>query len=484
MDNKLVRQISAALRVSTPLIGIETPDQAATISLLIQNVNGDRPYLRFDLSGGLAGLNELGKAEVEDIAKEAGVQDPSQLVNAGETLALALRLRPKSVLFVANAPFLFDNSTCVQAMANLRDKFKGNKRCLVLLGGIIKLPAELQNDVVLFEEEYPTAAELQEILLSVYRPSAEKYGWGELNGNTLENAIDALRGLPAFLAEQIVAMSLDKEKGLDLDALWGRKKKTIEQTPGLSIDRETGTFDDVAGLENLKDLAQGLFTGRNPPKVIVRIEELEKSMAGARKDTPGDSSGVSQDALQTLLNAMEDNNWRGLLAEGVPGSGKSLISKVMGGQFSCLSISADLGAMKASLVGESEAKVRNFVKMVKAIAGEGGAFFVATSNGTGNLPPELIERFSFGRWEFDRPDRTQRLAIWKIHLAKYGMSFDENALPVDDNWVGRNIRNCCELAWRMDISLKEASRFVSISGRVLKASRSTVSDSQRQVDLD
>ena len=63
MENKLIKQFSAALRVSTPLIGVETPDQGATISPLTRAMNGDRPCLRFDLSGGLRGLNELGKGE-------------------------------------------------------------------------------------------------------------------------------------------------------------------------------------------------------------------------------------------------------------------------------------------------------------------------------------------------------------------------------------------------------------------------------------
>lgn len=490
MENKLVKQFSAALRISTPIIGIETPDQAATIGLLCQSANGDRPILRFDLSGGVVGINERGKEEADALAQVAGVKNekgdpaPEQLVNASETLVLALRLQPKSVLFILNASYLFDNPVAVQAIQNCRDPFKASKRALVLLGGVIKLPSELQNDVVIFEEEYPTPEELKGILLSVYQPAAEKYAWPALTEKEVENAVDALRGLPAFLAEQITAMSLDKEKGLDLIALWERKKKTIEQTPGLSIDRETGTFDDVAGLENLKDLAHGLFTGRKPPKVIVRLEEIEKALAGAQKGSPGDSSGVSQDALQTLLNAMEDNNWRGLLAEGVPGSGKSLISKVMGGQFGCLSLSADLGAMRASLVGESEGRVRQFIKMIKAIGGDGGAFFVATSNDSSALKPELVERFSFGRWQFDKPDKEARQAIWQIHLDKYGLDYGPGDYPDDEGWVGRNIRNCVELAWRLNISLRDAARFVSIGGKALKASRPQSDKQQRSVDLD
>src|SRR6266545_4720385 len=47
-------------------------------------------------------------------------------------------------------------------------------------------------------------------------------------------AIDALVGLAAFPAEQVLSMSLSKN-GLDLERLWERKRQAIEQTPGLTV---------------------------------------------------------------------------------------------------------------------------------------------------------------------------------------------------------------------------------------------------------
>ena len=484
MENKLVTQFSAALRVSTPLIGIETPDQAATIALLSQRVNGDRPCLRFDLSGGVYGLNDKGKEEADNLAQLAGVEKPEQLVNASEILALTLRLSPQSIVFVCNAPYLFDNPVAVQAISNVRDQFKGNKRCLVLLGGVVTLPLELQNDIVLFEEEYPGREELLDILLSVYQPVAEKYNWPELNAKQTVNAIDALRGLPAFLAEQITAMSLDKEKGLDLDSLWQRKIKAIEQTPGLSVDRGVGELVDVVGQEEVLALGEGIFTGREPPKVIIRLDEIDKLFAGmGAKGGPGDSSGVSQDAAGAFLRAMEDHHWIGILAKGAPGTGKTLLSKALGRKYGVLSIGADTGAMKGSLVGQSEAMVRGFIKQVLAIAGEGGAFFIATCNKIDTLPPEVIARFTLGLWEFDKPDKYAREEIWRAHLDKYALPYSQDDLPDTEGWVGRDIRNCCEIAWRMSCSPKEAARFVGIGGKALKASRTSTDKRQRQVEL-
>lgn len=481
--NKLIGQIRSALAVSTPLIGVETPDQGDCISMLVQAVNGDRPVLRWDLSGGLRGLNEVGQAEAEELAKDAGVDNPGQLVNAAELLALALRLQPKSLLFICNAPYLFDNPVCVQAIGNCRDRYKANKRALILLGGLIKLPSELQNDVVLFEEEYPTPAELQEILLAVHTPAREKYGWPELTEKEQENAIDALRGLPAFLAEQITAMSLSKEKGLDLDCLWQRKITTIEQTPGLSVDRGVGDLVNPVGCEEVLALGEGIFAGNKKPKVIIRLDEIDKLFAGMSKTGQGDSSGVSQDAGGAFLRAMEDYRWIGLIAKGAPGTGKTLISKALGRKYGVLSIGADTGAMKGSLVGQSEALIRGFIKQILAIAGEGGAFFIATCNRTEGLPPEIMARFTLGTWEFDKPDKSARGEIWLAHIRQYDLPYESGDTPDDEGWVGRDIRNCCELSWRMGVSLREASRFVGVGGKSLKASRPAEQKQFRQVEL-
>ena len=52
----------------------------------------------------------------------------------------------------------------------------------------------------------------------------------------MQRAVDALIGLAAFPAEQVVAMSLSKQ-GLDAEQLWERKRQIIEQAPGLKIWR-------------------------------------------------------------------------------------------------------------------------------------------------------------------------------------------------------------------------------------------------------
>ncbi len=114
-------------------------------------------------------------------------------------------------------------------------------------------------------------------------------------------SVDALIGLAAFPAEQVLAMSLSKN-GLDLDWLWERKCQAVEQTPGLTIWRGGETFDQIGGCENIKRFLTAVLLGREAPRVIVFVDEIEKAFTG----TGTDMSGVKTEMTGTMLSWMQD----------------------------------------------------------------------------------------------------------------------------------------------------------------------------------
>jgi SpoVK/Ycf46/Vps4 family AAA+-type ATPase len=132
----------------------------------------------------------------------------------------------------------------------------------------------------------------------------------------------------------------------------------------------------------------------------------------------------------------------------------------------------DLGAMKGSLVGQSEQQIRSAIKVIKAVAGKGGAFFIATCNDLTVLPPELRRRYKYGIWFFDLPDKKERESIWKVCLAQFGLTGPKAQRTFDDDgWTGAEIRNVCELAWKLNQPLDEARLnivpiSISDSGRI------------------
>src|SRR5690606_2814323 len=106
--------------------------------------------------------------------------------------------------------------------------------------------------------------------------------------------------------------------------------------------------------------------------------EGEKMMAGATHSV-GDNTGVSQDFMGTLLSFMEDHESDGTIFVGPTGTAKSALAKAMGNEANVPTVFLDLGAMKNSLVGASEHRIRYALEIIEALS-HGKAFFIMTSN--------------------------------------------------------------------------------------------------------
>lgn len=273
----MIKQLTAARSVSTPLCAIRTPDPASTILVVVQSLGKEGenyPIMHYDVMHGLTGLNARGKA-VGKALLDGG--DPAMVsARPSEMLALLDRLSQDkkagqdAVVFMSNAHRFWNDEVTVQGIWNLRNPFKANGSILLMLTSAgATLPAELADDVLVLDEALPNEAEIRELVKTVYQ-SAE---FEPPTEEVLSKATDAVIGLAAFPAEQALAMSLTR-KGLDLGALWERKRQTIEQTPGLSVWREGETFDQIGGVENLKQFVRAILKGKNQPRGIVFVDEI------------------------------------------------------------------------------------------------------------------------------------------------------------------------------------------------------------------
>lgn len=510
----LVDRLKAARRVAVPIVMVESPDPAETIrTVRAAFENGAKtpiPIVQWDAMNGLSGLNQAG-AEALSVAlgPETPPADwPAMTANPGAALALMAQLPGEtrgadglasrgSIVFMLNAHRYFrdepgvNNGQVVQGIWNLRDAFKENRRTLVpIVPPGSRLPVELQQDVVVLDEPYPGDAELSAVVAS----QTKSAGLPDLAADALAGAVDALRGLSAFSAEQVTAMSLTKD-GLDVGELWQRKVKVIEQTDGLSVDSGAETFDDVRGLANFKEFAGGLIRSKRSPTLYVRIDEIEKSFAGlGNKGGPGDNTGTTQDRLGVMLKWMEDEGWTGLIALGHAGTGKSLVTKALANTATqvtgrrVLSVALDLGAVTGGIVGESERKVRTAMKVIKSLAAGGRVCFVATCNGIDELPPALKRRFKLGTWMFDLPEREEKDGMWEQYLGKFGLDKRSLttvarkktlALPDDVDWTGADIRNVCDVADNLECSLERACQYVTF---IAKSDPDAISRLRHQAD--
>jgi hypothetical protein len=468
---QILEQYKAARRVGTPLIAVSTMDPASTIHSIVENTSDSVPIILWDICSGWRPLNEVGLKTIEktlDIKKydqEPDVvlektQDPSMcLINAS-------LLPAKTVLIMMNAQMhlpstLNPAAVFVQALWNLRDQFKTNKRSIVMMGVSFTIPPELTQDILVLDEELPSESEIRTIVVETIE-SAKQGKWLSegVTEQEIDKATDALRGLSPYALEQITSMSCGETR-LDLEMLWERKRKIIEATPGLSVWREGQMFNDIGGINAAKAFFRKYLEGRSNPRCVVFLDEIEKAMAGAA----GDLSGISQDQLGVMLTAMQDNHWTGSIFYGQPGAAKTVLAKAIGNEAGVPTIYFDLGAMTGNLVGDSQMRIRNSIKVIKAIGGD-RVLFIATCNDIRPIKPELRSRFGLPTFYFDIPDansnyldRSERDPIWDIYQKKYG--FESDIMGFDDSkWTGREIERCCITAHDLQISLKEASEFI------------------------
>ena len=350
------------------------------------------------------------------------------------------------------------NPMLLQTICNAVPKLKGVRLALVMLGPGFDIPVELERSVAVVEWTLPDREAMGRIIDDL----AESNEFARPGDETREHLLDMGRGLTQFEFENALALSLASEGDWSARIVWDWKSQAVKKNGNLTIHSGGESFDAVGGLENLKTFCARLL----------------------RDDAPGDVVA------------------RGVLLLGVPGTGKSLFAKALGNEVRRPTLALDFGRLFGSLVGQSEAAIRNALAVVdamspcilfideieKGLAGAGGGgendsgvtkrlfgtfltwlndhttdvFVVATCNDIKALPPEFARA---ERWDalffVDLPNPAERSAIWDIYLKAYRLNGRKRpALPDDSTWTGAEIRSCCRLAHRMGVSLAEAAECV------------------------
>ncbi len=184
----------------------------------------------------------------------------------------------------------------------------------------------------------------------------------------------------------------------------------------------------------------------------------------------------------------------------MPGVGKTLTAKALGSETGRPTLVLDVGALKGSLVGQTEERTRRALALIdrmapcvvlideveKALAGvpssgptdsgvtagmfgtllswlndrTSDAFVVGTANDVSRLPPELSRAGRFdGIFFLDLPGQAEKDAIWSMYVARYGLDPSQRR-PQDRDWTGAEIASCCRLAALLEVPLAESAQHV------------------------
>lgn len=423
-----LHDLKIILRSRTPLVVIETRDEARILQLLKNISIGASgsdylPLFQWTVTDGLQRL---------DIALEP------QTVNSQPTDVLKhIRAVAKPGIYVLLDfhPFLED-PVHVRLMKDICIRYREVARQIILISHTVKLPAELDPFSARFEMTLPSEAERRELVRKVADEwVAENPGSRvKADAKAHEMLIRNLAGLTYSDTEQLARNAIFVDGAItksDLPGVMQAKYELLNRGGALQFEYDTARFSDLGGMDRLKDW-------------------LEKRKSAFR----GDGSAAHLDPP------------KGIVLLGVQGCGKSLAAKTTAGIFGVPLLRLDFGAIYDKYHGETERKLRESLKTAdvmspcvlwideieKGIAGRGGetgttqrvlgsfltwmaekqsqVFVVATANNIDGLPPELVRKGRFDEIFFvDLPGTENRQSILKIHLRRRDQDLDRFDIP-------------------------------------------------------
>lgn len=398
------------LKAGYPAIAITTHEESRAERIIAAAAaEANRTVYVWSLTGGLVNVATGESQELDAIGVlQAATQlpEPSVIVLRDYHLEIADHQGvPNAIITRA-----FKDFTLAAKAANIT---------AIIVSARIKIPLELEKQIVLIPFTLPTRQELREILNDLTLANNIPL---TTDPAELDEILDAASGLTTTEAEDAFSLSYIEATAIDPAIIRREKAATIQKQGILEIVPPTVSLDDIGGLERFK---ASLRSKRN------------------RFTTEAAAYGIPAP--------------RGVLAIGQAGTGKSLTALALAAEFRLPCIRLEAGRLFDSLVGGTEANWRAAFATARAIAPcilwidevdglfagsessgrtDGGTtarviktilqdmqfnseniFWMFTANDIDGIPDPVISRME-EVWNVELPHQGEREAIWRIHIAK------------------------------------------------------------------
>lgn len=409
------RDLELIFRSRTPIIVIETGDEARVLDTIVQltlrrNRQDYVPLFRWTVTDGLQRLD----IELEPQLHNSDPEDVLRHIRAVS--------KPGVYILLDFHPYLQD-PVKVRLLKDICIRFTDVSRQLILISHRVDLPSELESYSARFELSLPTAQERKEILDKAVREySCEHPGRRVQVDSRARDLLAAnLAGLSFGDTERLARNAIYVDGAIsasDLPAVMEAKYGLLNRDGILQYEYDTARFSDIGGFGKLKAW------------LSKRRQAFDTTDQPTTLDTP-----------------------KGVLLLGVQGCGKSLAAKAIAGAFGLPLLRLDFSALYNKYHGETERNLRNSLhtadtmapcvlwidEIEKGLAGRGGetgttqrifgtfltwlaekqrrVFVVATANDIKALPPELVRKGRFDEVFFvDLPTASIRKGILEIQL--------------------------------------------------------------------
>ncbi|HQX51454.1 MAG TPA: AAA family ATPase [Planctomycetaceae bacterium] len=440
----LIEQMAEYVRACFTGIWIESHEQQDALVAIAQLCQQEHWQLAtWNIEQGL---------QVSGATVDNSGSDPLAAIRAVNSLATS---EGTAILVLENFHRFLSSAEIVQALSQQITVGKQNRTIVVILSPVLQLPVELEKLFVVIDHELPDRDQLREIARGIATEDAELPAGAEL-----ETVLDAAAGLTRMEAENAFSLSLVRHGQVTPDAVWELKTQSLKKSGSLELHRGQEDFSNLGGLSALKSFCK---------------RALLQPSRGDERRRP-----------------------RGVLLLSPPGCGKSQFCKALGKEVGRPVLILDVGSLMGSLVGQSEERTRQALRVVDAMApcvlmidevekafsgvngsGDSGVssrmfgtflswlndhtsdvFVVCTANDVSKLPPEFgrSERFD-GIFFLDLPGREEKDAIWNIYVDQFEIDRNQR-MPDDTNWTGAEIKACCRLSALLDVPLIQSAQNV------------------------
>lgn len=450
-ESALMTEIHKLADAGASVIQVRTREPLRTAITLRKNLlGGDSPYYEWDVVNGFRSFT------AENFVDHKVTGDKTDFVSALERPITELRNPSSNVnvradkihffAFIDPHPFIPSNPYAIELIQQYAAILPSTNICMLLVTPDVALSDIPVGTMLVAELPTPNVEELETVLNRIVddavrqsddRGRATFPDGSMLDEEDIRQVANLGLGLSLYELETYAAISI-------IDAsLAGEKAITIDRM--------------------LDGIAQGKTV------VVKQSEILELTMPEAIEDVGG--MHRLKDWLQKRSNCYSDEAKeagveppKGIALIGVPGTGKSLVSKAIGSVLGVPIVRLDFGRVFSKYVGDSESRVRAALQMVEqmapcvlfadevdkglgGIAGGGGdsgtssrvlgsfltwlqeckapVFTMVTANRVDGLPPELLRRGRFDAiFAVAMPNADERKEVLSIHLRKRGYDID------------------------------------------------------------
>jgi SpoVK/Ycf46/Vps4 family AAA+-type ATPase len=353
---------------------------------------------------------------IDGFENEAGKRNPLQALEFIEKMAG----NAPSIFLLKDFNKFFSDLTVSRKLRNLSRLLKTQPKTIIISASERVIPDEIRELITILEFKLPDVNEIRQELIRLLTLLEQK-----LEPDDLDSLIQSCQGLSLERIRRVLSKIIATNQIIDkstISLILREKQQIINQTQILEFCSSDYSLEDIGGLTNLK-------------------QWLNQR-----------SSSFSEQASSYGLAAP-----RGLLLVGVQGTGKSLTAKAIANDWQLPLLRLDFGRLFGGIVGESESRVREMIRVAEALApcilwieeidkyfsqsdstGDSGTtnrvlgtfitwlsektsqvFIVATANNFENLPLELVRKGRFDEIFFvGLPTEIEREKIFQVLISR------------------------------------------------------------------